>query len=95
VLNELGTLHRARGDAIQARESHRLALSLAREIASPHDEACALAGLARCALDAGDVSAAVADLCRAHRLFEQAGAAEAAGIAAELAALPAAAHSPR
>jgi tetratricopeptide (TPR) repeat protein len=95
VLNELGTLHRARGDAIQARESHRLALSLAREIASPHDEACALAGLARCALDAGDVSAAVADLCRAHKLFEQAGAAEAAGIAAELAALPAAAHSPR
>ena len=95
TLNELGTLHRARGDVIQARGSHRQALSLARDIASPHDEACALAGLARCALDAGDIPGAVAGLGRARKIFEQSGAAEAADIAAELAALPPAARSPR
>jgi DNA-binding SARP family transcriptional activator/tetratricopeptide (TPR) repeat protein len=94
TLNELGTLHRARGDALRSRESHRQALRVARDIGSPHDEACALAGLARLALDADDIPSAVAGLRRARRIFEQSGAAERADIAAELAALPPAEHSP-
>jgi DNA-binding SARP family transcriptional activator/tetratricopeptide (TPR) repeat protein len=89
ALNETGSLHLARGDADQARACHQQALDLAREIASPRDEAAALAGLGRCALSAGDTAEAVDGLRRAQVIFERIGAAEAAGIAAELGALPA------
>ena len=87
ALNEVGTLHRARSDADRAAACHRQALDLAREIGSPWGEAAALAGLGRCALAAGHTTDAEADLRQAWELFQRIGAAEAVGVAAELAAL--------
>ncbi len=87
ALNEVGTLHRARGDADRAAACHRQALDLAREIGSPWDEAHALAGLGRCALAAGHTADPEAGLRQAQEIFQRIGAAEAVGVAAELAAL--------
>jgi DNA-binding SARP family transcriptional activator len=87
VHNELGALHRAQGRLQQATDSHRLALGLAREIGGSWDEAHALAGLARCALAAGDLSGAAAGLQQARDIFAGIGAAETAGLAVELTAL--------
>jgi tetratricopeptide (TPR) repeat protein len=64
-LNEAGTLRRICGDLRQARSCHQEALKLARQIDSSWDEAHALAGLARCALAAGRIADAQADL-RVH-----------------------------
>jgi len=50
VLNETGTLHQVRGHAARAEGCPQKALELARAIASPWDEAHALAGLGRWAL---------------------------------------------
>ena len=50
MLNETGTLHQVRGHAARAEGCHQKALELARAIASPWDEAHALAGLGRWAL---------------------------------------------
>jgi hypothetical protein len=77
-------LYRVRGDLGRAAEYHRQALDLAREIASPWDEAQALAGLGRCALAAGHATDAVAGLRQAREIFERIGAAEATAVAAEL-----------
>jgi DNA-binding SARP family transcriptional activator len=87
LLNELGTLHRLRGDLGAARDCYGEALHLAREIASALDEAGALAGLGHCALAEGDTAAGAAGLRAALAIFERIGAAEAAGVAAELDAL--------
>jgi tetratricopeptide (TPR) repeat protein/transcriptional regulator with XRE-family HTH domain len=87
TLNEEGVLARTRGDLGQARTHHQQALDLARLIASPVDEAHALAGLARCALAAGRTADAAAGLEQALGIFERTGAAEAAEVAAELRAL--------
>ena len=87
VLNEVGTLHRVRGDADPAGACHRRALDLAREIGSSWDEAHALAGLARCALAAGRTANAEDRLRQALEIFQRIGAAEAAGVSAELEAL--------
>jgi tetratricopeptide (TPR) repeat protein/transcriptional regulator with XRE-family HTH domain len=91
ALNEMGALHRVRGDLAQAETCHRQALDLAREIDSSWDEACTLAGLARCALAAGRTADAADGLRQAQQIFDRIGAAEAAGVAAELDALTAAA----
>ena len=87
----MGTLHRVRGDLDRAGACHRQALDLAREIGSSWDEAHALAGLGRCALAAGRTADAAADLRQAQEIFQRIGAAEAAGVAAELDALTGAA----
>jgi len=88
VLNETGTLRRVAGDLAEAQQCHQRALDLARAIASPRHEAHALAGLGRCALAAGRIAEAQGDLRKAREIFQRIGAAEAAGIAAELDALP-------
>ena len=87
VLNEVGTLHRVRGDLDPAGACHQRALDLAREIGSSWDEAHALAGLARCALAAGRTAKAEDRLRQALEIFQRIGAAEAADVSAELEAL--------
>jgi tetratricopeptide (TPR) repeat protein len=87
ALNELGAVYRAVGELAQAERCHQQALDLARAIASPWDEAHALAGLGRCALAAGRAAEAQGLLRQALEIFQQTGAAEAPGLAAELDAL--------
>ena len=87
TLNETGTLYRVSGDLAQAEECHQRALDLARAIASFWDEAHALAGLGRCALAAGSAAQAGILLRQALEIFQRIGAAEADGVARELAAL--------
>jgi DNA-binding SARP family transcriptional activator len=87
VQNETGALHQARGDPGRARDCYLQALDLAREIGGSWSEAHALAGLGRCALATGDTVGAASGLRQAREIFERIGAAEAAGIAAELDAL--------
>ena len=84
ALNEKGTLHRASGDLAQAEGCHQQALELARAIASPSTEARALAGLGRCALAAGHTDEGADMLRQALEIFQRIGAAEAAGVSAEL-----------
>jgi tetratricopeptide (TPR) repeat protein len=84
ALNEKGTLHRASGDLAQAQGCHQQALEQARAIASPSAEAHALAGLGRCALAAGHADEAADMLRKAQGIFQRIGAAEAAGVSAEL-----------
>jgi tetratricopeptide (TPR) repeat protein/transcriptional regulator with XRE-family HTH domain len=87
TLNETGTVYRVSGDLAQAEECHQRALDLARAIASFWDEAHALAGLGRCALAAGHAAQAGILLRQALEIFQRIGAAEADGVARELAAL--------
>jgi DNA-binding SARP family transcriptional activator len=87
IHNDLGAVHHAQSRLQQASDSHRLALGLAREIGSSWDEGHALAGLGRCALAEGDLSGAAAGLRQARDIFAGIGAAETAGLAAELTAL--------
>jgi tetratricopeptide (TPR) repeat protein/transcriptional regulator with XRE-family HTH domain len=89
ALNESGTLSRIRGDLGQARASHQQALDLARQLGIPLEEAHALAGLGRCARGAGRTVEAEKRLRQALAVFQRIGAAEAAGVSAELDALPA------
>jgi hypothetical protein len=72
---------------VRAGASHRRALDLAREIESGWDEAHAQAGLGRCALAAGSIADARVGLRQAREIFQRIGAAEAAGVTAELDAL--------
>ena len=88
ALNEIGTLHWARGEFARAGQCHQQALELARAIASAWDEASALAGLGRCAIAAGQPAQAEALLRQAHEIFQRIGAAEAPSVLAELNALP-------
>jgi len=90
ALNEMGALHRVCGDIDQAEACHRQALKLAREIGSSCNEAQALAGLGRCAVAAGHCADAARRLRAARKIFHSVGRAEAAEVAAELAALQAA-----
>ncbi len=87
ALDEAGTLHRVSGELSRAVDCHREALDAARERGSVRDEACALAGLARCALVAGRTADAIAGLRQAQEIFQRIGAAEAADVTAELEAL--------
>jgi tetratricopeptide (TPR) repeat protein len=87
ALNEAGTLHRVRGDLDQAGPCHQEALDLARQIGSSWDEAQALAALGRCALAVSRGAEAEQMLRRALEIFQRTGAAEAAGVRAELQAL--------
>ncbi len=84
ALNERGTLHRVSGELAQAQGCHQQALELARAIATSWDEAHALAGLGRCAMAAGHATQAEVLLRRAEEIFQRIGAAEAAGVSAEL-----------
>lgn len=62
VHNHIGALHLAADEPDLARDRYQLALSLAREVGVPLQEARALEGLARCELARGRVEAAAA-LC--------------------------------
>jgi tetratricopeptide (TPR) repeat protein len=84
TLNEIGTLHRVRGNLAEATACHQQALDLAREIGSSWHEAHALAGWARADLAAGQVIEAQDRLRQAQEIFQRIGAAEAAGVTAEL-----------
>jgi len=84
ALTKRGALYRVSGDLAQAEGCHERALELARAIDSSWDEAHALAGLGRCALAAGRTAEGEAGLRQALAIFQRIGAAEAAGIAAEL-----------
>lgn len=68
-------------------QCHQQALELARIIASAWDEASALAGLARCAIAAGQAPQAAALLRQAHEIFQRIGAAEALSVLADLSTL--------
>jgi class 3 adenylate cyclase/tetratricopeptide (TPR) repeat protein len=87
ALNQAGTLHRVSGDLARAGGCHQQALDLARAIDSSWDEADALAGLGRCALAVGHAAEAEGRLRQALEIFQRIGAAEAAGVSAELQAL--------
>jgi DNA-binding SARP family transcriptional activator len=87
ALTETGALHLARGEPGPARDCYRQALDLARAVGSPWDEAGALAGLAYCDRADGQLGPAAAGLRQAMQIFERIGAADATGLAAELAAL--------
>jgi DNA-binding SARP family transcriptional activator/tetratricopeptide (TPR) repeat protein len=87
ALNGRGTVHRLSGEPALAEGCHQQALELARAIASSWDEGHALAGLGRCALAADHTTRAGALLRQALEIFQRIGAAEAPGLAAELAAL--------
>ena len=88
ALNESGTLSRIRGDLGQARSCHQQALDLARQLGIPLEEAHALASLGRCARAAGRTADAEDKLRHALAIFQRIGAAETAGVSAELDALP-------
>lgn len=92
MLNETGTLHRVTGELAQARQCHQRSLELARAIASPWDEAQALAGLGRCAITASDTAQAEVLLRQAHEIFRQLGAADARAVLTELNALTSSHH---
>ncbi len=87
ALNEAGTLHRACGDLRRAVSCHQQALDLARQLGIALEEANALAGLGRAA---GPTAEAEDKLREALAIFQRIGAAEAAGVSAELDALAAA-----
>jgi tetratricopeptide (TPR) repeat protein/transcriptional regulator with XRE-family HTH domain len=87
ALNDTGTLYRVSGDLAQAMECHQRALDLARATVGSWNEAHALAGLGRCALAAGSATQAEILLRQALEIFQRIGAAEADGVARELAAL--------
>jgi tetratricopeptide (TPR) repeat protein/transcriptional regulator with XRE-family HTH domain len=88
ALNESGTLSRIRGDLGQARSCHQQALDMARQLGIALEEAQALAGLGRCAQAAGRTPEAEDRLRQALAIFQRIGAAETAGVSAELDALP-------
>jgi tetratricopeptide (TPR) repeat protein/transcriptional regulator with XRE-family HTH domain len=88
ALNESGTLSRACGDLGQARSCHQQAMDLARQLSIALEEAHALAGLGRCAQAAGRTADAEDRLRHALAIFQRIGAVEAAGVSAQLDALP-------
>jgi tetratricopeptide (TPR) repeat protein/transcriptional regulator with XRE-family HTH domain len=88
ALNESGTLNRIRGDIGQACSSHQQALDLSRQLGIALGEAHALAGLGRCARAADRTAEAEDGLRQALAILQRIGAAEAAGVVAELDALP-------
>ncbi|QMU69811.1 tetratricopeptide repeat protein [Streptacidiphilus sp. P02-A3a] len=87
ALNERGALHRVCGEPAAARDCHQRSLELSREIASPWDEAHALAGLGRCALAEDDAQRGEDLLRQALRIFEHMRAPEAQDVLSELDAL--------
>jgi tetratricopeptide (TPR) repeat protein/transcriptional regulator with XRE-family HTH domain len=87
AVNETALVHKVRGRLRQARSCHQQALMLARQIGDSWDEAHALAGLGRCALASGHPAEAEDRLRQALDIFQQIGAAEAADVSGELAAL--------
>jgi DNA-binding SARP family transcriptional activator/tetratricopeptide (TPR) repeat protein len=87
ALNQDGLLHLSRGDPEGAADCYGEALALARQVDDPLAEGVALAGLARCARAAGNLSTAEAGLYQAWDALARIGAPGAAGIAAELADL--------
>ncbi len=87
ILNQLGALHLAAGNAGAASECHARALAASRSVGIPVEEARSLEGLARCQQCSGDDAAAIAGLSEALDIYQRIGAPEAASVAAELAML--------
>lgn len=87
VLNELGSVHRLSGDIERALVVHREALLLADQVSSPFDRALSLAGFGRCAVARGHAREGKAQLRAALTILRRINAAEAAEVAADLAAL--------
>ena len=88
ALNESGTLSRIRGDLGQARACHQQALDLARQIGTRWRRRTRWPAWAACALAAGHTATAEDLLRQALAIFQRIGAAETAGLTAELDALP-------
>jgi DNA-binding SARP family transcriptional activator/tetratricopeptide (TPR) repeat protein len=88
ILNELGAVHRLSGDIGRALSAHREALVLAERVSSPFDRALSLAGFGRCAVARGHPREGRAQLRAALEILDRIDAAEAAEVAADLAALP-------
>ena len=80
VLNNLGDLLSRSGDGQQARDHHARALTLAREISAPLEEARALEGIGHCLLRDGDPDAAAAHWQQALAIYERIGATDARRI---------------
>jgi Tfp pilus assembly protein PilF len=68
---------------------YQRALELARAVDSPLEQARALDGAGRCALDRGDTATAVTQLRQALEIYQRIGAAEATQLATDLANLDA------
>jgi tetratricopeptide (TPR) repeat protein len=88
ALNERGALHRVSGELALAEGCHQRSAELARAIASPWNEAHAVAGLGRCALARDDAARAGNLLRQALEIFQKIGTVEVTEVAAELDALP-------
>jgi DNA-binding SARP family transcriptional activator/tetratricopeptide (TPR) repeat protein len=87
ALNELGHLHLLGGDVELALTAHRDARAVADQISSPFDRALSEAGSGRCAVAQGRRREGMAQLQSALRILRRIDAAEAAEVAADLAAL--------
>ncbi|MGW1493552.1 BTAD domain-containing putative transcriptional regulator [Streptomyces sp. NPDC002402] len=73
VENIVGRVHRGSGDPIRALELHKSAFERSTALGYCVETACALAGLARAAEDAGDDRGAAEYLRQAHELFDDLG----------------------
>ncbi|GAB7052250.1 tetratricopeptide repeat protein [Catenuloplanes indicus JCM 9534] len=73
VLNHLGARHLASGEPHRAENQHEVALSLARELGVPLEEARALHGLARCQHALGRPQQANRSLQAARAIYERLG----------------------
>ncbi|HEY1616533.1 MAG TPA: BTAD domain-containing putative transcriptional regulator [Streptosporangiaceae bacterium] len=83
ALNETGRARLAQADTLRARACHQRALNLARASGARLEEARALEGIGRCRARLRDTSAA-GPLRQALEIYQRLGAADAAGLAAEL-----------
>jgi tetratricopeptide (TPR) repeat protein/transcriptional regulator with XRE-family HTH domain len=88
ALNHLGALWLARGDPGQARQSYQQVLDLLPVTPDVTDRARALEGIGRCDIADGLAGDGEAALRQALEMYQRIGAAEAARLAEELAALP-------
>jgi tetratricopeptide (TPR) repeat protein len=88
ALNHLGALWLDRGDPGQARQAYQQVLDLLPATSHAVDRARAFEGIGRCDLACGLAADGKTALRQALETYQRAGAAEAAGLAAELAALP-------
>ena len=86
ALNHLAIVHRLSGQPDQARALHHQALDIARSIHHRLEEAHALEGIGRAALDLGDTAAGT-HLRQALDIYQRLGVPEAVQVAAALAAL--------
>ncbi len=88
ALNEAGRARLAQADPLEARACHQRALKLARASGARLEEARALEGIGKCRARLRDAGAGTGALRQALEIYQRLGAADAAGLAAELLAAP-------